>query len=190
MTKKFTRNRGLLLAIVAAVGLVFLWLNTRLGQREAPTGSLDTPTSGTEPVVSARWGKYTMGPVTGSPNPWTQIRSIFYRLRYHHAGIRLPIAPQATLNTAMTLYYLDLVPRPNSFVVYYSPGLDGGAAYLAPFSKTNLGQVVFPPASLDDLLAFNGYGVVRLRRNVIKVFPSPMARLYSDALVNDPSPDP
>jgi len=188
MSMKLTRTRGLVLVIVGIVGVGFVYLamNTHLWQRKAATASS---------TVSARWGKFTMGPVTGpvtggGPNPWTQIRSIYYRLRSHHAGIRLPIVPQATLNHAVTLYYLDLVPRPNSFVVYYSPGLDGGAAYLAPFSKTNLGQVAFPPASLDDLLAFNGYGVVRLRRNVIKVFPSPMARIYCDAPVNDPSPDP
>jgi hypothetical protein len=94
------------------------------------------------------------------------------------------------MNNAITLYYLDLVPRPNTFVVYYSPGLDGDTACLVPFSKTNLGQVIFPPASLDALLAFNGYDVVRLRRNAIKVFPSPMSVVYSEASVNDPYPAP
>jgi hypothetical protein len=179
-------RKALLLGIVAVivVGLVYFRTNRTLLHLEGP--SFVPPRSRTESKVSEPWGKLSIGPVTGPPlSKWGQIRNIFYRLRSRYAGITIPIGQQVPLDMVMNFYYADLVPRPSVFVVYFSPGLNGSTAFLVPMTKTNSGRIISQRTSLDALLAFNGYSVVRLRRNVIKVFPSSMSDRYSDAPVND-----
>jgi hypothetical protein len=90
-----------------------------------------------------------------------------------------------TLDHAIDFYVVAQIPRPNSFTVYYSPGLDGGSTWIAPITKTNLGHVRAIAASLATLLAFNGFTMVTLKRNVIKVFPTSMASVYSNAPINE-----
>ena len=132
----------------------------------------------------AEWGKFTTGPLTAPyPNRWTQIRDVLYRLRAHWSGTYLP--GPVRLNLAIELYVTDMIPRPSRFTVYYSPGLNGDLYWIRPITRTNSGQVRPIAVPLGTLLASNGLSLVRLKADVIKVFPTRMADLYQNAPVLD-----
>jgi hypothetical protein len=137
-------------------------------------------------IAAAKWGKLRIGRVTVSyPSRLAQMKDFLYRLRARYAGIRLPAGSRVSLNTAITLHVNAQVPRPNAFTVYYSPGLDGEFTLIAPITKTNSSQVKMIPAPLRVLLASNGFSVVHLKRDVIKVFPTSMARIYANAPIDE-----
>jgi hypothetical protein len=130
------------------------------------------------------WGKFGIGPVS-YPNRWVQIKSLFARLRRQLTGEALAISSPVTLDQAICFSVMAHFPQPNTFTVYYSPGLDGSSTWVAPITETNLGKIRAIPAALPALLASNGYTIVHLRKNVIKVFPTIMAKVYSNAPIDE-----
>lgn len=134
-------------------------------------------------VPDALWGKHTISPGTPSyKNPWTQVTHFFGRLRTQYTGLSLPVGSPVSLDLAIALYVLQQV-RPRPFTTYYSPGLDGSTRIM-PITRTNSGQVSSIPVPLHVLLASNGFSVIRLKPDVVKVFPTSMAHVYSNAPIN------
>lgn len=169
------------LGVVAVVVLTVIALKENLEPPNSPT-----------PVVSSvpdpYWGKHGMSIRTVQyPSRWVQMMDLYYRLRLRGTGMGMPLAPGSliSLDHVIGHYYDSMIPRPSSFTIYYSSGLDGAAVSVGPITRTNAGQVVSVPVTLETLLASNGFTVLRLRRNVIKVFPTRMSLLYSNAPIKD-----
>ena len=79
-----------------------------------------------------------------------------------------------------------LDPTP-AFTIYYAPGMDGSSIGLQIPSGAN-GAPTGPGAvrkTLKELLALNGYTLVELRPNVIKVFPTKMAAKYGTEVIDE-----
>jgi len=171
------------LGIAAVAVLTIIALNENLRPRKSAPFVVSS-------VPDPYWGKHGWGKVTTQyPSPWAHIMDLSYRLRSCLTGIQLP-GRQLSLDDVITAYYLAMVPRPSSFTAYYSSGLDGASVSIVPITRTNVGRVSSVAAPLETVLASNGFTVVRLRRNVIKVFPTSLSRLYSNAPINDVSQDP
>ena len=83
-----------------------------------------------------------------------------------------------------------MVPRPSSFTTYYASGLNGASVSIVPITTTNAGRVSPVPATLETLLASNGFSVIHLKRNVIKVFPTSKSLIYANAPIQDSFLDP
>lgn len=139
----------------------------------------------TRKVPDVQWGKYTISLGTPSyPNPWTQVTHLFGRLRSQYTGLRLPVGSRLPLDAVITLHVIEQVRQPRTFTTYYSPGLNGASTSIKPITKTNSGQISSIPVPLHVLLASNGFSVIRLKPDVIKVFPTSMAHVYSNVPIN------
>jgi hypothetical protein len=146
------------------------------------------PQNSAAPVDSSWMGNVSVLTVQ-YPSRWAQIMNLFYRLRLRRTGMQFPPGSQLSLDHVIGNYFDAMVPRPSSFTTYYSSGLNGASVSIVPITTTNAGRVSSVPATLETLLASNGFTVIRLKRNVIKVFPISMSSIYSNAPIRDPFPD-
>jgi beta-lactamase regulating signal transducer with metallopeptidase domain len=138
-------------------------------------------------VQNTNWFKMTSGPIlTFYPSLWVRTKDLLFRLRYRNSGFQMPLgASRASLELVISGYFHNLVPRPNNYTVYYSPGLNARSTWIAPITRTNNGQVMAIRTPLDALLASNGLSVIRLKANCLKIFPTAMAGIYSKTSVDD-----
>ena len=92
------------------------------------------------------------------------------------------------MDDAMSRYavFTRLDPAP-AFTIYYAPGMDGSLIGLQIDSGTN-GVATGPRLArmtLKELLGLNGYTLVELRPNVIKVFPTKLAAKYGPEVIDE-----
>jgi hypothetical protein len=163
------------------------------------------------PPPSTMWGKSVMGPVRFSyPSLWSRLRAYRTRLENKILGIRLPAG--ATISMADAVHFHSVSGRLDptaAFTTFYAPGLDGNLIQLRANPETNgvatvSGQrfedLMVRAASgtprlatgpqtvrrtLKELLALNGYTLVELRPNVIKVYPTKLAAKYGAEVIDE-----
>jgi hypothetical protein len=123
-------------------------------------------------IPESHWGMLTISKGTSTyPSSWSYLTHLFWRIRSQYSGIELPTALRLPMNSVIGLYCIERVQQPNAFTVFYSPGLDGSSTLIAPIMRTNApGNVRSVRASLETLLAANGFAVAHIQKNVIKVF--------------------
>lgn len=131
------------------------------------------------------WGKLTYGK-TIVPQGAT-VKGLLEQMRraieLKLTGIQIPSS--RPLDLVIPQFVLARFPAPDSFTVYLAPGLDGRTTIITPITRTNGGRITVIPQTFTALLASNGLSVVQVRKDVLKVFPTYMARTYAKVPVEE-----
>lgn len=141
------------------------------------------------PPPNNLWGKHVIGP-SPAPGLGLQIkfRLFWMRLRNVLFGSPWPVGTKLTMDNAMSKYAMfERLDFTSAFTIYYAPGMDGALIGLQTISGTN--QTTKGPSvvrmPLKELLALNGYTLVELRPNVIKVYPTKSAAKYASEVIDE-----
>ncbi len=127
-------------------------------------------------VGPARWGKHTIG-VTAGPAPglWLRVRGAIETVQSSFRGPQWPSKATLTLDHVMTIAFIYTRMDPTApFTIYYAPGIDGSKVMVSTAVGRN---AAVPPGaavrmSVNELLASNGYKLVQIRKDVVKIYPT------------------
>ena len=163
------------------------------------------------PPPSTMWGRSVMGPMRFSyPSLWSWLRHHCSLLENKILGMPLPARATISMSGAVGYYAAFGRLDPTlAFTTFYAPGLDGDLIQLRATPGTNgiatdnvqgfddlilreisgTNGVATGPRTvrrtLKKLLALNGYTLVEVRPNVIKVFPTKLATQYGSEVIDE-----
>ncbi len=154
---------------------------------ESPPPDPEVPIFSPLPV-SKIWGQRGMGlgPIRYTSR-WAWFHHLYRRFENNLCGELWPVAGTISMDDAMRQYALfeRLFPSP-TFTIYYAPGMDGATIQLHAILGTNgpASKNATVRRTLKELLALNGYTLVRLRPDVVKVFPTKRAAEYGPEVID------
>ncbi len=109
----------------------------------------------------------------------------FNRLGRHYRSLRarwasfVPPSAGVPMELIAQIYPEFLYPPKTEFTFYYSPGLSPSSALIRPITNSPGATASSGPQSIRDLLAANGYTLVHLRSDAVKIFPTAEAARYA-----------
>ncbi|MFO1462076.1 MAG: hypothetical protein U1G08_22055, partial [Verrucomicrobiota bacterium] len=124
------------------------------------------------------WGKVTMTfSRKGGFKDWLDKVSRAFRAR---GSTFTPPPTGIPLETvAGAIYPMFLLPPPSTFSIYFSPGLSAESVLIRPITNRPAATLKKGPQGFRELLEANGYTLVHLRHDTVKIYPTFEAARYA-----------